>query len=241
MRPSDLTGPLSLFQATDSQDEKDLALLLESLNEACDNPLDRELLHRTFARSYPEFRDQMERIDDSAPKDKRTVKREPEDMIEEILNTVRRMERREPTALGRRSESPVLVRRPAVRELDEEPWSDAELSTIRETLTAERDRLGQELDALVSAETDAIRGISDAVGENQAQTDSERLNQREEELTLLSNIRETMRLTEHGLGRLADGTYGNCESCGRPIGKARLQAFPRANLCVTCKQREERP
>ena len=31
-----------------------------------------------------------------------------------------------------------------------------------------------------------------------------------------------------------------CESCGEPIGKARLQAFPRAVLCVTCKQREER-
>ncbi len=28
--------------------------------------------------------------------------------------------------------------------------------------------------------------------------------------------------------------------CGQPIGKARLQAFPRATLCVDCKQREER-
>src|SRR5664280_2830893 len=36
------------------------------------------------------------------------------------------------------------------------------------------------------------------------------------------------------------GTYGACESCGRPIAKARLQAFPRATLCVSCKQREER-
>jgi RNA polymerase-binding transcription factor len=31
-----------------------------------------------------------------------------------------------------------------------------------------------------------------------------------------------------------------CGSCGQPIGKARLQAFPRATLCVACKQREER-
>ena len=31
-----------------------------------------------------------------------------------------------------------------------------------------------------------------------------------------------------------------CASCGQPIGKARLQAFPRATLCVACKQREER-
>jgi DnaK suppressor protein len=31
-----------------------------------------------------------------------------------------------------------------------------------------------------------------------------------------------------------------CESCGKPIGKARLLAFPRATLCVECKQRQER-
>ena len=31
-----------------------------------------------------------------------------------------------------------------------------------------------------------------------------------------------------------------CESCGNPIGKMRLMAFPRATLCMSCKQREER-
>ena len=36
------------------------------------------------------------------------------------------------------------------------------------------------------------------------------------------------------------GTYGSCDNCGQPIGKGRLQAFPRATLCVKCKQREER-
>ena len=34
--------------------------------------------------------------------------------------------------------------------------------------------------------------------------------------------------------------YGICESCGNPIGKMRVMAFPRATLCMTCKQREER-
>ncbi len=33
---------------------------------------------------------------------------------------------------------------------------------------------------------------------------------------------------------------GVCESCGQPIGKARVLAFPQATLCVTCKQRQER-
>jgi DnaK suppressor protein len=46
--------------------------------------------------------------------------------------------------------------------------------------------------------------------------------------------------TEHALERISDGTYGVCESCGQPIGKNRLMAFPRATLCLTCKQKEER-
>ena len=45
---------------------------------------------------------------------------------------------------------------------------------------------------------------------------------------------------ERALGRIANRTYGICENCGNPIGKARLQVFPRATLCMTCKQREER-
>ncbi|HUX70948.1 MAG TPA: TraR/DksA family transcriptional regulator, partial [Cellulomonadaceae bacterium] len=44
----------------------------------------------------------------------------------------------------------------------------------------------------------------------------------------------------HALGRVSDGSFATCESCGDPIGKARVLAFPRATLCVTCKQREER-
>ena len=36
------------------------------------------------------------------------------------------------------------------------------------------------------------------------------------------------------LARLADGTYGTCESCGRPIAEARLEARPVARLCIAC-------
>jgi DnaK suppressor protein len=37
------------------------------------------------------------------------------------------------------------------------------------------------------------------------------------------------------LARLDSGTYGVCESCGGPIGEARLEAMPDATLCVACK------
>ena len=45
---------------------------------------------------------------------------------------------------------------------------------------------------------------------------------------------------QQALRMLDEGTYGFCENCGRPIGKLRLAAFPRATMCVSCKQRQER-
>ena len=58
--------------------------------------------------------------------------------------------------------------------------------------------------------------------------------------TLVNNEREKLAQIDRALARIADGTYGICESCGNPIGKGRAMAFPRATLCLTCKQREER-
>lgn len=39
------------------------------------------------------------------------------------------------------------------------------------------------------------------------------------------------------LQRVADGTYGVCAACGRPIPVGRLEARPMATLCVECAQR----
>jgi len=59
-------------------------------------------------------------------------------------------------------------------------------------------------------------------------------------MALTNQTRGMLSQSERALRRLADGTYGACESCGAAIGKARLQVFPRATLCVSCKEREER-
>ena len=59
-------------------------------------------------------------------------------------------------------------------------------------------------------------------------------------LSMAEGLMETLHEVDAALDRIAKGTYGRCENCGDPIPKARLQAFPRATLCVSCKQREER-
>ena len=64
--------------------------------------------------------------------------------------------------------------------------------------------------------------------------------EREHEMSLANNTRDMLVQAERALARIDNRTYGICENCGNPIGKARLQVFPRATLCMTCKQREER-
>src|SRR6516165_611326 len=47
---------------------------------------------------------------------------------------------------------------------------------------------------------------------------------------LATELRESLDEVEAALQRLADGTYGLCEVCGKPIGSARLEAMPAARL-----------
>jgi len=49
-----------------------------------------------------------------------------------------------------------------------------------------------------------------------------------------------MVVLKHALFRFDDGSYGECEECGNPIGFSRLQARPEAPLCITCQTRAEK-
>jgi len=51
---------------------------------------------------------------------------------------------------------------------------------------------------------------------------------------LLDQARRQLGDVDRALGRLRAGTYEMCESCGRPIGPARLEARPTAVMCVVC-------
>jgi RNA polymerase-binding protein DksA len=86
---------------------------------------------------------------------------------------------------------------------------------------------------------DLLRGSGDGAGDDQADAGAKTF-EREHEITLANNARDMLRQAEHALERLDAGTYGTCENCGNPVGKGRLQAFPRATLCVTCKTKQER-
>jgi RNA polymerase-binding protein DksA len=122
---------------------------------------------------------------------------------------------------------------------DEKPWTDKELDEVRAELNTERDRLRSELNMAEVELADLMRDAGDGAGNDQADVGSTTF-ERDHEMSLANNARALLAQTEHALERIDDGTYGACESCGQPIGKMRLMAFPRATLCLSCKQREER-
>ena len=121
----------------------------------------------------------------------------------------------------------------------ERPWTDTEISQVRLRLADEADELRAEIGKAESSIADRLGdSVSDA-GDDQADVGAKTY-EREHELSLTYNARDLLAQSERALARIEAGTYGSCESCGKPIGKARLKAFPRATLCVSCKQREER-
>jgi DnaK suppressor protein len=121
----------------------------------------------------------------------------------------------------------------------EKPWTEAELKKVRQQLQAEVAGLTAEITEAESAIAERLGDAVGDAGDDPADAGAKTF-QREHELALTQNARELLELSERALARFDDGTFGVCASCGQPIGKARLQAFPRATLCVTCKQREER-
>ena len=122
---------------------------------------------------------------------------------------------------------------------NEKAWTPKELADVQAELLADRDRLAVELAATESGIADLVRYSGDGAGDDVADAGSKTF-EREQEMSIADNARDLLLQTDKALGRIEAGTYGTCESCGGPIGKARLQAFPRATLCLECKQAEER-
>ncbi len=114
-----------------------------------------------------------------------------------------------------------------------------DLQRFRRLIEAEIQRVRGSLDVLeedVRSEGDASTPV---YSNHMADIGSDVMDR---ERTLLHASQESQYLAdlEAALRRVDDGTYGRCESCGRPIPVRRLEAFPAARLCVPCKEAAER-
>lgn len=121
----------------------------------------------------------------------------------------------------------------------DEPWTADEISEIVGTLESDVQRMGTTLAKAENDLADLMKQGNDGAGMDTIDVGSSQF-ERDQEISVTRNARAVYDQSKLALQLLDGGTWGTCESCGEPIGKARLQAFPRATMCVKCKQRQER-
>lgn len=122
---------------------------------------------------------------------------------------------------------------PAIANTRRKPKS---LDAVEEKLRAEREALMRQVGELEARQSgdDETEGYDDE-GEPETAT-----YERERDLSLLENARTLLDQVDRALRKVAEGTYGVCESCGKKIEAARVKALPHASLCISCKRQEER-
>jgi RNA polymerase-binding protein DksA len=118
-------------------------------------------------------------------------------------------------------------------------WTARELAQVRSQLVAQLSEMQSEYDQSLLDLDELQSSSTDGAGDDQADAGSKTF-EREQELSIAANRLDLLTQIKRAVERIDAGTYGHCESCGKPIPKARLKAFPMATLDVACKQREER-
>ena len=116
------------------------------------------------------------------------------------------------------------------------PEDDLDLAAIRRALEARRDRTRARVAALAQRpELGSAQGFGKRIGDGTIEAVS-----RLSEIGVGESLERGLARTERALAKLDDGTYGTCDACGEPIGRARLQAIPDGVLCLTCAAAERR-
>ena len=118
-----------------------------------------------------------------------------------------------------------------------------EMKGYKEQLLALRARLRGDVSAMADAALKKTR--SEANGDlssmpiHMADIGSDNYEQ-EFTLSMMQTEEGTLDAIEMALEKIEDGIYGECEDCGSPISKARLNAIPYTPLCIRCAQKLER-
>ena len=102
---------------------------------------------------------------------------------------------------------------------------------LRERLEAKRDELTSRLERI----TANVRRSLDSDSEERAKEleDSEVVD------ALGNEAREEINKITRALARMESGDYGLCTDCGSPIAAGRIEAYPYAEECIDCAERDE--
>jgi DnaK suppressor protein len=112
-------------------------------------------------------------------------------------------------------------------------WTTEELSSIRTGLLLAVERLRAELAILDTTTAKAAAASMLEVLHDEIDIAAHQAELMQDAVQA-ENASAILEQTEHVLARLDLGLYGTCENCSASIGRARLEAFPRATRCMSC-------
>jgi len=107
------------------------------------------------------------------------------------------------------------------------------LADLKHRLEAERERLRSEIAAVAARPAEYRPTRESYYGNHLADTATDTFEE-EKALAIEAHVCGMLTQVEEALTRIANGTYGICESCGQPIAPERLEALPYATTCVRC-------
>ncbi|HVE74943.1 MAG TPA: TraR/DksA family transcriptional regulator [Mycobacteriales bacterium] len=107
-------------------------------------------------------------------------------------------------------------------------------ATVAARLAERRADLAEQL-RMVRAGSDASTASAAGLGFGKRVGDSTSIAvERISEVAAAGGLQEVLEQVGLAERALAEGRYGTCESCGAPVGEARLEARPEATRCVGC-------
>ena len=110
-----------------------------------------------------------------------------------------------------------------------------DIQKFKRLLLQERERLTNKLGQ--TALEDFIEGSNEAFDEGDVGSS---ITNQTLTIRLLSRETRLLKKVEKALNKIACGNYGTCEICEGEIGLKRLKARMVADLCISCKENQEK-
>lgn len=102
-------------------------------------------------------------------------------------------------------------------------------------LRAERVQAQRRLELLVDDYAGVVAASRDTNADDEHDPEGATIAfERSQVAALAAQVEHHVTEIDAALVRVASGTFGTCERCGRPIAPARLEARPTARTCVVC-------
>lgn len=116
-------------------------------------------------------------------------------------------------------------------------YTKAELERFREIILEKRKQIIEELELIHETLNDTTGGdyFEESSPYSLHMEQGTDTMEKEKNYLLAARQRKFLQYLDDAIKRIDRGVYGFCQDCGKLIDKARLEAVPHAQLCISCK------